>query len=116
MPTSETTFNAGMELLLDTVGVLCDYLKKKFGLIEGKSKDHQFYAIEKGKINKQSIKFSADTMEQWTRACKFLLIQMQRINIVIKMKDEAEQIGSFKADPLYSFNQMPQQVVQGSYN
>jgi len=40
MPTSETSFNAGMELLVDTVGLLCDYLKKKFGLIEGKPKDH----------------------------------------------------------------------------
>lgn len=74
MPTSETSFNTGMELLLDLVSQLCEYLKKKFGLIEGKSKENQFYPIEKGKINKQSIKFSADAMEQWTRACKFLLI------------------------------------------
>ena len=40
MPTSESSFNTGMELLLDTVGQLCEYLKKKFGLIEGKSKDN----------------------------------------------------------------------------
>jgi hypothetical protein len=63
MPTSESSFNTGMELLLDTVGQLCEYLKKKFGLIEGKSKDNKFYPIEKGKINKQSIKFSADSVE-----------------------------------------------------
>lgn len=116
MPTNETSFNTGMELLLDTVGSFCDYIKKKFGLIEGKSKDHEFYPIEKGKINKQSIKFSADIMEQWTRACKFLLIQLQRINIVIKMKDEAEQLGSFKADPSYCFTKMPPSIIQSSYN
>ena len=49
MPTSETQFNTGMELLLDVVSQLCEFLKTKFGLIEGKS---QFYPIEKGKINK----------------------------------------------------------------
>jgi hypothetical protein len=63
MPTSESQFNTGMELLLDTVGSLCEYLKKKFGLIEGKSRENSFYPIEKGKINKQSIKFSADAVE-----------------------------------------------------
>jgi hypothetical protein len=86
MGKSETSFNTGMELLLDAVSQLCEYLKRKFGLIEGKS---QFYPIEKGKINKQSIRFSQDAMEQWTRACKFLLIQLQRINLVIKLSDES---------------------------
>lgn len=42
MPTNETQFNTGLELLLDVVSSLCDHLKSKFGLIEGKS---QFYPI-----------------------------------------------------------------------
>ena len=90
MPTNEATFNTGMELLLETVCQLSDYLKKEFKIVG--TKDINFYAIEKGKINRQSIKFSFDALEQWTRACKFLLIQLQRINLVISMKDEQEQI------------------------
>ena len=71
MPSSESTYNTGMELLLDAVSQLCEFLKRKYGLIEGKS---QFYQIEKGLINNATIRFSQDKMEQWTRAMKFLLI------------------------------------------
>ena len=50
----------------------------------------QIYAIEGDKIHYSSIRYSSDGLEQWTRACKCLLTQLQLITLVIKHKDEAE--------------------------
>lgn len=72
MPTSEVAFNKGMELLLETVNELTEHLKKEFKIVG--TTEIVFYPIEKGNINRQSIKFSDNTKEQWTRACKFLLM------------------------------------------
>ena len=36
MPSSESSFNTGMELLLDVVSQLCEFCKTKFGHIESK--------------------------------------------------------------------------------
>jgi|LakMenE01Jun11ns_1017448.scaffolds.fasta_scaffold8249652_1 hypothetical protein len=72
MPTSEVTFNAGMELLLETVNELTEYLKKEFKIVG--TTEIVFYSINNGMINGQSIKFSDKSKEGWTRACKFLLM------------------------------------------
>ena len=38
MPSNEASFNVGMELLLDTVQQLTEYLKKEFMILEGTDK------------------------------------------------------------------------------
>ena len=38
MPSNEASFNIGMELLLDTVQQLTEYLKKEFMILEGTDK------------------------------------------------------------------------------
>ena len=70
-----------MELLLETVNELTVHVKKEFKIVG--TTEIVFYPIEKDTIKEVSIKFSEKDKEQWTRACKFLLLQLQKINIVL---------------------------------
>ena len=67
------------------------------------------YPIEGDKINKSSIKYSGDNLEQWTRACKCLLTQLQWITYIIKLKDDFEQRQNFTNEPIYAQTYMAQQ-------
>ena len=80
-------------------------------LLEDK-KEVQLYPIEQDKIFKSSIKYSGDNLEQWTRACKCLLTQLQWITYIIKLKDDFEQRQNFSNDPLYAQTFNNQQHLQ----
>ena len=76
-------------MLLETVNLFITQHVSKFRqYIDGK--EVQLCTIEGDKINNSSIKYSSDGLEQWTRACKCLLMQLQWITLIIKYKDEAE--------------------------
>ena len=76
-------------MLLETVNLFISQHVSKFKrYLDGK--EVALYAIEGDKIGNSSIRYSSDGLEQWTRACKCLLTQLQWITLVIKHKDEAE--------------------------
>ena len=73
LPSSEERFNKALQMLLFTVQrFIQNHVMQYRKLLEDK-KEVQLYSIEQDKINKSSIKFSSDNLEQWTRACKCLL-------------------------------------------
>ena len=111
LPSSEERFNKALQMLLFTVQrFIQNHVVQYRKLLEDK-KEVQLYSIEQDKINKSSIKFSSDNLEQWTRACKCLLTQLQRITYIIKLKDDHEQQKVLANDPLYAptFNSKQQQ-------
>ena len=76
LPSSEERFNKALQMLLFTVQrFIQNHVVQYRKLLEDK-KEVQLYSIEQDKINKSSIKFSSDNLEQWTRACKCLLTQL----------------------------------------
>ena len=76
LPSSEDRFNKALQMLLFTLQrFLQNHVIQYRRLLEDK-KEVQLYPIEGDKINKSSIKYSGDNLEQWTRACKCLLTQL----------------------------------------
>ena len=76
-------------MLLETVNLfITQHVVKYKKYLDGK--EVQLYFIDGDKINNSSIRYSSDGLEQWTRACKCLLTQLQWITLIIKHKDEAE--------------------------
>lgn len=78
-------------MLLETVNLfITQHVIKYKTYLDGK--EVQLCTIDGDKINNSSIKYSSDGLEQWTRACKCLLTQLQWITYIIKCKDEAEYL------------------------
>lgn len=77
-------------MLLETVNLFITNHVSKFEHYLPTGNGVKIYNIEGDKINNSSIRYSSDGLEQWTRACKCLLNQLQKITHVIKLKDEAE--------------------------
>ena len=76
-------------MLLETVNLFINHHVVKYKrFLDNKSV--QLYSIVGDKINNSSIRYSSDGLEQWTRACKSLLTQLQWITLIIKYKDDAE--------------------------
>jgi len=60
-------------MLLETVNqFVTQHVNKYRDLLDGKKV--QLYQIEGDKINNSSIRYSSEGLEQWTRACKCLLM------------------------------------------
>ena len=72
MPSNEDRFNKALQMLLDCVHLFTTQHVVNFKkYVEGK--DMLWFKIDQDKIHNSSIRYQADNLEQWTRACKFLL-------------------------------------------
>ena len=102
LPSSEERFNKALHMLLYTVQrFVQNHVIQYRRLLEDK-KEVQLYPIEAERIGKSSIKYSGDHLEQWTRACKCLLTQLQWITYIIKLRDDFEQKQNFSNEPIYA--------------
>ena len=90
MPSDENRYNRALTMLLETVNLFVTNHVSKFQHLLPSGNGVKIYTIDGDKINNSSIRYSNDGLEQWTRACKCLLTQLQKITHVIKLKDEAE--------------------------
>jgi len=100
MGSSEERFNKGLVMLLDVVDLFThekgSFLKGHRHLIpKGKGGSSYFSVIQEDKINGSSIRFSSDNLEQWTRACKCMLADIQKVTVICKNKDAEDQINKF---------------------
>jgi len=62
------------------------------------------FAIVGDKIDSSSIVYKPDNKEQWTRACKCLLANLQYLCVVSKFRDEHNQRQAHLQDPVYQQN------------
>lgn len=77
-------------MLLDCVGLFMAFvLPMESELL--KDIKVQKCAIVGDKINASSIQYKPDNKEQWTRACKHLLTNLQYLCTISKLKDELNQ-------------------------
>ncbi len=75
LPSSEDRYNRALTMLLETVNLfITQHVDRYKDLLDGKKV--QLYHIEGDKINNSSIRYSSENLEQWTRACKCLLMQL----------------------------------------
>lgn len=110
--TSESGFNTGMTLLLQCVKNFMEWCEKQGldELISGErvkkcaigsansGNDHN----DVDKIEGSSIVYSSDSKEQWTRACKCLLMNVQRICLISKFSEDLNQRKKHQEDSVYS--------------
>lgn len=100
---NESSFNKGMTLLLECVGSFMAHVQPgQSDLLQGEK--IKKCAIVGDKIDSSSIIYKADNKEQWTRACKCLLTNLQYLCIVSKMRDEQGQKQAHILDPVYAQN------------
>ena len=97
MPTSESSFNKGLVMLLDCLHQFTVHLEPYSNLL---GRSVMVTVIEGDKINQSSIKYSSESMEQWTRACKCMLYQLQQLCLVSQFKDKEDQKTQHTNDPV----------------
>ena len=104
---SEAGFNTGMTQLLQCVKAFIEWIvsKQLDKLIEKEGvKKCQIGGPPNDfdKIEQSSIMYNYDSKEQWTRACKCLLMNVQWICVVCKFYEDQNQIHKNQQDAVHS--------------
>jgi beclin len=85
---NDSNFNKGMQLLLECIaGFMAFVQPMEQDLV--KQDRIKKCAIVGDKIDSQSIIYKQDAKEQWTRACKCMLTNLQYLATISKLRDES---------------------------
>jgi hypothetical protein len=85
-------------MLLDCLHHFSVSMDSSYAALMGKSV--VLYPVQEDKIHQGSIRYSNDSMESWTRACKCMLTQLQHLCLVFQTKEEEEQKRQHGSDPM----------------